>query len=152
MIPKQLELLDLVVAIFFRDSKRFRSWITHVMDLKEMLLHSILSLSAVVAMVSFYSTSSYSTMLWIYLRGVVVGVVITVPDWAFFYRSPLDWLQPLGNEALQCRTQAMSRVKRTHSSKKLAEAAAPPHMSPFRLSSFQCLPTSAMLSTSGGSR
>lgn len=142
--------LDPVVT-FFSGSEKRRVWLTHVMDLREMLLHFILLLSAILAMVSFYFTSSYSTMLWIYLLGVAGGIVIAVPDWAYFYRSPLSWHQPLGNEALH-RSQAMPRAKRAHSLKKLAEPVAPPHMSPFRLSSFQCLPASAMLSTSGGSR
>lgn len=76
---------------------------------EEILLHFILLLSAILAMASFFLTSSYSTMLWIYVVGVVGGVVITVPDYAFFNRCPRSWLSPLENEV-----QAMARKNRAH--------------------------------------
>jgi hypothetical protein len=65
------------------------------MDLRGILLHSVLHLSAVVAMVSLNFTSSYSATLWTNLRGVVGAGLVTVLDWSYFLRSPLRWHEPL---------------------------------------------------------
>jgi len=42
-----------------------------------------------------YLTSSYNTMLYTYLPGVVVTFLVTVPEWHFFNRKPLHWLEPM---------------------------------------------------------
>lgn len=126
----------------------------HSPNLDEMLLHFMLLLSAILAMASFYFTSSYSTTLWIYFVGVVGGLLIAVPDWAFFNRSPRSWMEPLGNEAaVHLGTQAMSRMKRLQRSAAPGSSGVQDQEVPFRLSSFPCFPTSAIYTTpSGGSR
>jgi hypothetical protein len=104
----------------------------HSPNRNEMILHFMLLVSAILAMASLYFTSSYSTMLWIYFAGAVGGLVIAVPDYAFFNRSPLMWHEPLRSEAAV--TQAMARMNKRV--QKLSE----------NCSSFPCFPTSAMYS------
>lgn len=67
----------------------------HTRTVDEVILHCMLVLSAILAMASLYFTSSYSTMLWIYFVGVVGGLLVAVPDYAFFNRSPLTWHHPV---------------------------------------------------------
>lgn len=101
----------------------------HSPNRNEMILHFMLLVSAILAMASLYFTSSYSTMLWIYFAGAVGGLVIAVPDYAFFNRSPLMWHEPLRSEAA-----AMARMNKRV--QQLSESC----------SSFPCFPTSAMYS------
>lgn len=49
---------------------------------------------AVVAFVSGCVLGSFQLMLLIYAGGVVLTSLITVPNWPFFNRHPLKWLDP----------------------------------------------------------
>lgn len=73
------------------------------LNIEEKMLHFILPLWAILSMASVYLTSSYRTMVGIYVLGVVIGLIIVVPDWPYFYRSPLSWNEPLGVEIVQPR-------------------------------------------------
>ncbi len=63
--------------------------------LSEHLMQYLLLGSAIIAFLAGYLTSSYSTMLWTYLVGVIVTFLVTVPDWPFYNRKPLHWLEPM---------------------------------------------------------
>lgn len=54
----------------------------------------LLLIAAVVAFVVGYTTASFRTMILIYAGGVVLTTLITVPNWPFFNRHPLKWLDP----------------------------------------------------------
>lgn len=54
----------------------------------------LLLIAAVVAFVVGYVTSSFRTTMLIYAGGVVLTTLITVPNWPFFNRHPLNWLDP----------------------------------------------------------
>lgn len=49
---------------------------------------------AVVAFVTGYALGSFQTMLLTYAGGVVLTTLITVPNWPFYNRHPLNWLDP----------------------------------------------------------
>lgn len=115
---------------------RARVWCSRAMDLQggvdrqytyrsekigeNLLLRVILPVSALVAMVSLGMTSSFKTMLGIYLRGVVVGVVVGVPDWPYFFRNPLFWFVPLPYDVDQpCEIKRREDLKkRVHSARR----------------------------------
>jgi signal peptidase complex subunit 1 len=63
--------------------------------LSEHLMQYLLLGSAIIAFLAGYLTSSYSTMLCTYLAGVIVTFLVTVPDWPFYNRKPLHWLEPM---------------------------------------------------------
>lgn len=50
--------------------------------------------SAVVAFVTGYVLGSFQMMMLIYAGGVVLTTLITVPNWPFFKRHSLKWLDP----------------------------------------------------------
>lgn len=54
----------------------------------------LLLASAVVAFVTGYVMRSFQMMMLIYAGGVVLTTFITVPNWPFFNRHPLKWLDP----------------------------------------------------------
>lgn len=62
--------------------------------LAEQLMQILLLIAAVVAFVVGYTTASFRTMMLIYAGGVGVATLITVPNWPFFNRHPLKWLDP----------------------------------------------------------
>ncbi|KAJ0252401.1 Uncharacterized protein HA466_0131950 [Hirschfeldia incana] len=62
--------------------------------LAEQLMQILLLIAAVVAFVVGYTTASFRTMMLIYAGGVGVTTLITVPNWPFFNRHPLKWLDP----------------------------------------------------------
>ncbi|KAF8399941.1 hypothetical protein HHK36_015813 [Tetracentron sinense] len=64
----------------------------------EQLMQIMLLAFAVVAFVTGYSMSSFQMMLLIYSAGVVLTALITVPNWPFFNRHPLKWLDPVDAE------------------------------------------------------
>ncbi|KAF5741158.1 Microsomal signal peptidase 12 kDa subunit (SPC12) [Tripterygium wilfordii] len=60
--------------------------------LSEQLMQIILLTFAVVAFVTGFVTGSFQMMILIYAGGVVLTTLITVPNWPFFNRHPLNWL------------------------------------------------------------
>ncbi|KAL8111645.1 signal peptidase complex subunit 1-like [Apium graveolens] len=62
--------------------------------LAEQLMQIILVAFAVVAFLTGYVLGSFRMMLLIYAGGVVLTTLITVPNWPFFNRHPLKWLDP----------------------------------------------------------
>ncbi|PIN26112.1 Signal peptidase subunit [Handroanthus impetiginosus] len=62
--------------------------------LAEQLMQLMLVFFAVVAFIVGYVLGSFQTMLLIYGAGVVLTSLITVPNWPFFNRHPLNWLDP----------------------------------------------------------
>lgn len=49
---------------------------------------------AVAAFATGYIMGSFQTMILIYAGGVILTTLITVPNWPFFNRHPLKWLDP----------------------------------------------------------
>ncbi|XP_019052583.1 PREDICTED: probable signal peptidase complex subunit 1 [Nelumbo nucifera] len=66
--------------------------------LSEQLMQIMLVAFAVVAFITGYSIGSFQTMLLIYTAGVVLTTLVTVPNWPFFNRHPLKWLDPIEAE------------------------------------------------------
>ncbi|XP_050204761.1 signal peptidase complex subunit 1-like [Mercurialis annua] len=62
--------------------------------LAEQLMQIMLLAFAVVAFATGYITASFQTMIQIYAAGVVLTTLITIPNWPFFNRNPLKWLDP----------------------------------------------------------
>ncbi|GMY26479.1 probable signal peptidase complex subunit 1 [Fagus crenata] len=65
--------------------------------LAEQLMQILLLAFAVVAFATGYILGSFQMMILIYAGGVVLTTLVTVPNWPFFNRHPLKWLEP--NEA-----------------------------------------------------
>ncbi|XP_019052338.1 PREDICTED: probable signal peptidase complex subunit 1 [Nelumbo nucifera] len=66
--------------------------------LSEQLMQILLVLFATVAFVTGYLMGSFQIMLFIYAAGVILTTLITVPNWPFFNRHPLQWLDPIEAE------------------------------------------------------
>ncbi|KAL5717608.1 hypothetical protein ACHQM5_010590 [Ranunculus cassubicifolius] len=66
--------------------------------LAEQLMQILLVAFAVAAFVVGYTIGSFQMMLLIYAGGVVITTLITVPNWPFFNRHPLKWLDPIEAE------------------------------------------------------
>ncbi|KMZ72998.1 putative Signal peptidase complex subunit [Zostera marina] len=62
--------------------------------LSETLMQVMLVVSAIVAFSTGYILASFRLMLLVYLGGVVLTTLVTVPNWPFFNRHPLKWLEP----------------------------------------------------------
>jgi len=60
--------------------------------LVEQLMQILLMASAVVAFATGYGLGSFQTMMLAYAAGVVITTLITVPNWPFFNRHSLKWL------------------------------------------------------------
>ncbi|KAI3970270.1 hypothetical protein MKX01_023917 [Papaver californicum] len=61
--------------------------------LSEQLMQIMLVASALIAFAVGYVIGSFRLMLLIYLGGVILTTLITVPNWPFFNRYPLKWLE-----------------------------------------------------------
>lgn len=62
--------------------------------LAEQLMQIMLLGFAVVAFAAGYIVASFQMMILIYAGGVVLTTLVTVPNWPFFNRHPLKWLDP----------------------------------------------------------
>ena len=62
--------------------------------LAEQLMQILLVGFAVVAFTAGYALGSFQMMLLIYASGVVITTLITVPNWPFYNRHTLKWLDP----------------------------------------------------------
>lgn len=60
----------------------------------EQWMQILLLVSAVVAFVTGYVLGSFRLMVLIYAGGVVLTSLIIVPNWPWFNRHPLNWLDP----------------------------------------------------------
>uniref|UniRef100_A0ACD5Y0P0 Uncharacterized protein n=1 Tax=Avena sativa TaxID=4498 RepID=A0ACD5Y0P0_AVESA len=58
----------------------------------EMLMQVLLVASAVASFVVGYAMADFQLMLLVYAGGVVLTALATVPNWPFFNRNPLKWL------------------------------------------------------------
>ncbi|GFY99999.1 microsomal signal peptidase 12 kDa subunit [Actinidia rufa] len=66
---------------------------------------------------SGYAFGSFQTMLLTYTSGVVVTTLITLPNWPFFNRHPLKWLDPIEAEQHPKPQTASSSSKKKASKK-----------------------------------
>ncbi|CAA0815868.1 Microsomal signal peptidase 12 kDa subunit (SPC12 [Striga hermonthica] len=62
--------------------------------LAEQLMQLLLVFFAVAAFITGYVLGSFQTMMLIYAAGVALTSVTTIPNWPFFNRHPLHWLDP----------------------------------------------------------
>eukprot|EP00252_Welwitschia_mirabilis_P009198 TRINITY_DN21559_c0_g1_i1.p1 TRINITY_DN21559_c0_g1~~TRINITY_DN21559_c0_g1_i1.p1 ORF type:complete len:100 (+),score=23.40 TRINITY_DN21559_c0_g1_i1:221-520(+) len=91
--------------------------------LAEWLMQLLLLVSAVVAFVTGYALASFEDMLYVYAGGVVLTTLITVPDWPFFNRNQLNWLDPKeaeihGSRVHKPKPQSQNTGKRSSKSSK----------------------------------
>ncbi|XP_027190372.1 signal peptidase complex subunit 1-like [Cicer arietinum] len=63
-------------------------------NLAENLMQFMLLAFAVIAFGTGYLIASLNTMILIYAGGVVLTTLVTVPNWPFYNRHPLKWLDP----------------------------------------------------------
>ncbi|KAL9225562.1 hypothetical protein vseg_001468 [Gypsophila vaccaria] len=63
--------------------------------LAEQLMQYLLLISAVVAFSTGYALGSFQMMIIIYAAGVIFTALVIVPNWPWFNRHPLKWLDPL---------------------------------------------------------
>uniref|UniRef100_A0A0C9RQP8 Signal peptidase complex subunit 1 n=1 Tax=Wollemia nobilis TaxID=56998 RepID=A0A0C9RQP8_9CONI len=73
--------------------------------LSESLMQIMLVVAATGAFLTGYFISSFKNMLIIYAAGVVITLLTTVPNWPFFNRHPLQWLDPKETEIHGVRVQ-----------------------------------------------
>ncbi|ESW35741.1 hypothetical protein PHAVU_001G260900 [Phaseolus vulgaris] len=62
--------------------------------LAEQLMQLMLIAVSVIAFTTGYLMASFQMMILIYAGGVVLTTLVTVPNWPFFNRHPLKWLDP----------------------------------------------------------
>ncbi|RYR00531.1 hypothetical protein Ahy_B07g088656 [Arachis hypogaea] len=62
--------------------------------LAEQLMQILLLSFAVVAFTTGYFMASFQMMILTYFGGVVLTTLVTVPNWPFYNRHPLEWLDP----------------------------------------------------------
>ncbi|KAK4749180.1 hypothetical protein SAY87_026629 [Trapa incisa] len=62
--------------------------------LSEQLMQIMLLAFAVGAFATGYVIGSFQMMMLIYAGGVVLTTLITVPNWPFYNRHQLNWLDP----------------------------------------------------------
>uniref|UniRef100_A0A7N0TYA0 Signal peptidase complex subunit 1 n=1 Tax=Kalanchoe fedtschenkoi TaxID=63787 RepID=A0A7N0TYA0_KALFE len=66
--------------------------------LAEHLMQILLVSFALGAFVTGYIVGSFQLMLLIYAAGVVLTSLFTVPNWPWFNKHPLTWLEPVEAE------------------------------------------------------
>ncbi|CAM6111124.1 unnamed protein product [Calypogeia fissa] len=62
--------------------------------LSEQLMQYFLLAAALVSFVTGFFLSSYRMMLLTFVGGVLITFLLTVPDWTFYNRHPLQWAEP----------------------------------------------------------
>ncbi|GAA0177280.1 protease [Lithospermum erythrorhizon] len=83
----------------------------------EQLMQILLLCFAVVAFVAGYVLGSFQTMMLVYAGGVVFTCLLTVPNWSFFNRHPLKWLEPSEAEKHPKPEHVSSSSKKKNSKK-----------------------------------
>ncbi|KAD2804009.1 hypothetical protein E3N88_37386 [Mikania micrantha] len=60
----------------------------------EQLMQIMLVVFAIAAFITGYIVGSFELMIYVYAGGVVLTILTTIPNWPFFNRHPLKWLDP----------------------------------------------------------
>ncbi|KAJ7567767.1 hypothetical protein O6H91_01G006200 [Diphasiastrum complanatum] len=60
---------------------------------EQLLLYALLFFASV-AIFTGYLAASFKMMIMVYGGGVLVTILVLVPDWPYFYRHPREWMQP----------------------------------------------------------
>lgn len=85
--------------------------------LAEQLMQIMLLTFAVVAFVTGYIFGSFEIVLLIYSGGLALTALVTVPDWPWYNRHPLKWLDPSEVENHPKPQSASTTTKRKASKK-----------------------------------
>ncbi|KAK1371914.1 putative signal peptidase complex subunit 1 [Heracleum sosnowskyi] len=91
-------LISLYNQISIASDKRFLQMDWQGQRLAETLMQIMLVAFAGVAFLTGYFSASFQMMLLIYMGGVVLTALASVPNWPFFNRHPLKWLDPIEAE------------------------------------------------------
>ncbi|KVH95682.1 probable signal peptidase complex subunit 1 [Cynara cardunculus var. scolymus] len=83
----------------------------------EQLMQIMLVVFAIGGFITGYFMGSFQLMLFIYAGGVVLTTLITIPNWPFFNRHPLQWLDPSEIEK-HPKPQVTSSISKKQPSKK----------------------------------
>ena len=58
----------------------------------ERMYQVILVIAGIIAFLAGYLSGSFDTMSYIFTCGVIVAVILCVPDWNYFNQHPIKWL------------------------------------------------------------
>ncbi|KAL8218851.1 hypothetical protein R6Q57_022224 [Mikania cordata] len=83
----------------------------------EQLMQIMLVVFAIAAFITGYIVGSFELMIYIYAGGVVLTILTTIPNWPFFNRHPLKWLDPSEAEK-HPKPQVTSSVSKKKTAKK----------------------------------
>ncbi|KAL7589859.1 hypothetical protein Lser_V15G40961 [Lactuca serriola] len=86
--------------------------------LAEQLMQILLVVFAVAAFITGYAVGSFQLMLFVYAGGVVLTTLITIPNWPFFNKHPLKWLDPSEAEKHPKPQVAVTSVSKKKPNKK----------------------------------
>ncbi|CAH1433816.1 unnamed protein product [Lactuca virosa] len=84
----------------------------------EQLMQILLVVFAVAAFITGYVVGSFQLMLFVYAGGVVLTTLITIPNWPFFNKHPLKWLDPSEAEKHPKPQVAVTSVSKKKPTKK----------------------------------
>nr|XP_034908693.1 probable signal peptidase complex subunit 1 isoform X1 [Populus alba] len=88
----------------------------------ELWMQILLLVFAAAALATGYIIGSFRIMMLIYAGGVVFTTLVTVPNWPFFNRHPLKWLDPSEAEKHPKPQKAVVSKDKKKSSKKVTAA------------------------------
>ncbi|XP_039006967.1 probable signal peptidase complex subunit 1 [Hibiscus syriacus] len=80
--------------------------------LVEQIMQVLLLVFAVVSFVAGLVLGSFQMMMLVYASGVTLTALITIPNWPFFNRHPLNWLDPSEADKHPKRQVAVSSKKK----------------------------------------
>ena len=60
--------------------------------LAERMYQVILVIAGIIAFLAGYLSGSFDTMSYVFTCGVIVAVILCVPDWNYFNQHPIKWL------------------------------------------------------------
>lgn len=64
----------------------------HGQVLAERMYQIILVMAGIIAFVAGYTSGSFDTMAHVFFCGLIVAVILCVPDWNYFNQHPVKWL------------------------------------------------------------
>eukprot|EP01080_Neovahlkampfia_damariscottae_P001150 gene1150-10664_t len=69
--------------------------------LAENIYYYLILFSGIFGFIYGFQQQSVSDMMFVFLSGVVLAVILTCPDWPFYNSKPEKWLEPLKEEEIQ---------------------------------------------------
>mmetsp|Transcript_28066 Transcript_28066/g.26928 ORF Transcript_28066/g.26928 Transcript_28066/m.26928 type:complete len:103 (-) Transcript_28066:90-398(-) len=86
--------------------------------LSENIYYILTILFGAIAWIVGYSQGDFQLTFYGWLAGLIISLVLCIPDWPMFNRNPVTWLEEISHNGVSSAPKEVAATKKTKKSKK----------------------------------